>query len=98
MPHIRTRFAEQYLEKQSKLRPVVGLLGPRQSGKTTLIQKFLGIDRVISMDSMQYRTEAAKSPSTFLSKLDFPIVVDEAQKAPEIFDEIKLRVDQKRVP
>jgi len=98
MPHLRVRFATQQLEKQSKLWPVVGLLGPRQSGKTTLIQTFLGVDSIVSLDSLQYRTEATQSPSAFLSKLDFPVVVDEAQKAPEIFDEIKLRVDQKRIP
>lgn len=42
MAHIRARFVTPLLKKQAKLWPVVGLLGPRQSGKTTLFLKLQG--------------------------------------------------------
>lgn len=98
MPHLRTRFAISILTQLSKLWPVVGLLGPRQSGKTTLIQSFLSLASVVSFDDLESREEANRSPKVFLSKQGFPTVLDEVQKAPEIFDAIKLRVDKKRIP
>jgi len=98
MPHFRPRFAASYILKLAKTWPVVGLVGLRQSGKTTLIQQLFHIDRVVTMDDLSAREEATKSPSTFLAKLPEPVVLDEVQKAPPIFDAIKLNVDRKRIP
>jgi predicted AAA+ superfamily ATPase len=98
MPHFRERFAAQFIEKLSKLWPVVGVVGVRQSGKTTLMQKLFNINHVVTFDELAIREEALKSPKTFLGKLTLPIVLDEVQKAPTIFDAIKVKVDQKRIP
>lgn len=98
MPHVRQRFASPLLRKLGGLWPVVGLLGPRQSGKTTIVQQLLGIGEVVSFDDLETREEASRSPKTFLARLPIPTVIDEVQKAPPIFDAIKLRVDRKRIP
>ncbi len=98
MAHLRKRFVTPLLRKQAKLWPVVGLLGPRQSGKTTVFSQELELGPCISLDDLSTRTEAQRSPNTFLERQPSPCVLDEAQKAPEIFDAIKLKVDQKRVP
>ena len=98
MSHFRNRFASQIIEKLAKLWPVIGIVGLRQSGKTTLIQNILGIEQVITFDDFAIREEAMQSPKTFLEKLNFPIVLDEVQKVPPLFDAIKLKVDQKRIP
>lgn len=98
MPHFRPRFASTLLEKLAKLWPVVGVLGVRQSGKTTLMQNIFGIQHVVSLDDFIIREEASKSPKTFLGKFTPPIVLDEVQKAPLLFDAIKLEVDKKRIP
>lgn len=98
MPHFRPRFAAQYIQKLASLWPVVGLLGLRQSGKTTLMQHLFNINHVVSLDDLATREEANKSPKTFLEKLPKPVVLDEVQKAPAIFDAIKLNVDRKRIP
>jgi uncharacterized protein len=97
MAHFRHRFAEKLLLKLAKLWPVVGLVGLRQSGKTTLMQH-LEMNHLISFDDLKSREEALRSPNTFLDKFIPPLAIDEAQKAPPIFDAIKLKVDQKRVP
>src|SRR5690242_13278622 len=98
MPHLRPRFATQLIEKLSKLWPVIGVIGMRQSGKTTLVQKLLNVSQVISFDDLAIREEAQHSPGTLLEKLPTPVVLDEVQKAPAIFDAIKLKVDRKKVP
>jgi predicted AAA+ superfamily ATPase len=98
MPHFRHRFAAKYILKLAKLWPVIGLVGLRQTGKTTLMQNLFNIDHVVSLDDLAAREEAIKSPKTFLEKLETPVVLDEVQKAPPIFDAIKLNVDRKRIP
>jgi uncharacterized protein len=50
------------------------------------------------MDDFELREEAIRSPKSFLAKQESPIAIDEIQKAPELFDAIKLRVDESRVP
>jgi predicted AAA+ superfamily ATPase len=98
MPHIRHRFLVPKCKKLLGFWPVVGIIGPRQSGKTTLITKLMDKCPVLSLDDLALRNEANLSPKAFLARLPRPVVLDEAQKAPDLFDAIKLVVDQKRVP
>ncbi len=98
MPHLRQRYLTDFLKKQARLWPVVGLLGPRQSGKSTLLRDLLSLGSPKSMDSFELRDEARSSPLAFIEKLSSPVLIDEVQKAPELFDAIKLKVDEKRIP
>lgn len=98
MVHLRERFATGLIQKLAKLWPVVGLVGIRQSGKTTLMTSLFNTAPLISFDDFALRDEAARSPTQFLEKLTTPVVLDEVQKAPMLFDAIKLKVDQKRIP
>ncbi len=77
---------------------MVGLLGPRQSGKSTLLRELLGLGDPVSLDDLELREAAQRSPKAFLSTLTAPALIDEAQKAPDLFDAIKLNVDRKRTP
>jgi len=77
---------------------VTGVLGLRQVGKTTLLRKFAGIENLVSLDDEEIRDEALHSAKNFLAKLTTPVVIDEVQKAPALFDAIKLKVDQKKIP
>ncbi len=98
MPHQRIRHSISLLKKYASFSPSVGVVGLRQVGKTTLLTKQLGITNTYSLDELALRTEANRSPTTFLAKLDLPCVIDEIQKAPNIFDAIKLRIDKNRIP
>ena len=98
MAHLRNRFLADVVRKQARLWPVVGVIGPRQSGKSTLLGSLLGLEPSFSFDDLELREEASRSPKTFLARLNPPVVLDEVQKAPAIFDAIKLAVDKKRVP
>lgn len=98
MPHWRFRHLLEHVQKLASFWPLVGVVGPRQSGKTTLVCKLLGIENAVSLDEAELREEARHSPSLFLSRLDCPVVIDEVQKAPELFDALKLAVDRKKIP
>ena len=80
--------------------PVTILTGPRQSGKTTLIRHLLserpGGYRFLSLDDLQTRSLANEDPTVLLGEITQPILIDEAQYAPNIFPEIKRRIDEAR--
>jgi predicted AAA+ superfamily ATPase len=81
--------------------PVVLLNGARQTGKTTLVrslaQERLGASYV-SLDDLTELTAAKNDPVIFINQLKRPVIIDEVQRAPEIFLPIKVAVDSARVP
>jgi len=98
MPHARSRFALSSVEKLAKFWPVVGVIGLRQVGKTTLTLDLAQTAEQVSLDEDQAREEADSAPGVFLSRRHEPLLIDEVQKAPKLFDAIKLSVDRKRRP
>lgn len=98
MPHERNRHAFVQLRKLGSFWPVTGVLGLRQVGKATLLRKWPETASFVSLDDEEVREEALHSSKNFLSKLSVPAVIDEVQKAPALFDAIKFRVDQKKIP
>lgn len=67
-------------------------------GKTTLVSKLIPAPSLVTLDDLESRTEAQSSPKSFLARYPRPVVLDEAQKSPALFDEIKRLIDKKRVP
>jgi hypothetical protein len=67
-------------------------------GKTTLLRKWAGVENFVSLDDEEVREEALHSAKNFLSKLTPPVIIDEVQKVPALFDAIKLKVDQRKIP
>ncbi len=88
------RKAYNALERLAKQFPVVAITGPRQSGKTTLAKAAFPQKRYVSMDDKNLREIALSNPRDFLKAFPDGAVIDEAQKVPELFDAIKLIVDQ----
>ncbi|MFZ1982940.1 MAG: ATP-binding protein [Desulfatitalea sp.] len=80
--------------------PVVLLNGARQTGKTTLAQAMAaGSDaQYYTLDDYATLALAAGDPAGFIRSLNGPVVIDEIQKAPELFPAIKLSVDKDRTP
>jgi uncharacterized protein len=102
MPHERPRVILHTLLKRLKLWPVVGIVGVRQSGKSVLLRKLLLpkiAGRYTTMDSLTLRSRAEASPEGF-TELDQKQlqIIDEVQKVPNLFDSIKLHVDENRRP
>src|SRR3989338_7871688 len=98
MAHQRPRHLTARITKFAKFWPVVGILGLRQSGKSTLLRDQLKAGQYVTFDEEDIREDAESSVKQFLSKLSRPVIIDEAQKVPKIFDQIKAEVDKKKIP
>lgn len=87
------------LKKYQKF-PAIALLGPRQSGKTTLAQEAFPQHVFLSLDKESTRTFALEDPEGFLSthENEHGIILDEFQYAPQITSYIKREVDNKKRP
>src|SRR5471030_3115864 len=101
MAHRRARNLKEQFLRQLKIWPVVGLLGPRQCGKSTFLRELVWKSDTYTYETLDHkavRDRALQSPELFLSTADiYPFVIDEIQKAPDLFDEIKALVDKKRI-
>lgn len=85
-----------FLEKdRDKRLPIKVLRGPRQVGKTTLLNH-LKTHKLVLFDDLGIRNLAQENPSLFFKQFSGPLILDEATLAPEIFPELKKRVDVER--
>ena len=76
--------------------PVRVLVGPRQCGKSALIARLKPQASWLSLDDIQTRLRAQEDPALLLeaaARSDAPVVLDEAAYAPNLFPEVKRRVD-----
>jgi hypothetical protein len=76
--------------------PIKVLRGPRQVGKTSLLQH-LGTHEVFYFDDAATRIRAEENPRLFLEQLPSKVILDEAPFAPALFPELKRRVDAARL-
>lgn len=94
------RSLETVVKQTSKEYPVVLVTGPRQVGKTTMLQKLMEkTDRgYVTLDDLTERSLAKSDPELFLQLHKPPVLIDEVQYAPELFTYIKLHVDRIHEP
>ena len=90
------RTAKDALLRLAAQFPVIGITGPRQSGKSTLAKAVFSDKRYVTFDDRAMRTLAASNPNDFIMAFPDGAIIDEAQKVPEIFDAIKLHVDREQ--
>ncbi len=91
------RALEVVVQKASELFPVVLVTGPRQVGKTTMLEKLAngegGNRKYVSLDAPIYREMAKTEPELFLQRFAPPVLIDEIQYATELLPFIKIYVD-----
>jgi predicted AAA+ superfamily ATPase len=90
------RTIEETIRRASANFPVVMVTGPRQIGKTTVLQQCDHSRKYVSLDNLADRKMALEDPDLFLQKYEPPIFIDEVQYVPNLFSSIKLRVDPRK--
>ena len=88
------RTAEEALSRLAGQFPIIAILGPRQSGKTTLAKDAFPNKQYLTFDDKPVRDIAQANPQDFIEALPNGAILDEVQKVPEIFDAIKLIIDR----
>ena len=97
---IQRNIAANLLEALSDS-PVVLLNGARQTGKSTLVQWLATAHhpaRYVTLDDATALAAARSDPAGFLAGFEGPLVLDEVQRAPDLFLALKAEVDRKRQP
>ena len=93
-----TRDAAVRLADLARYYPVVSVTGPRQSGKTTLCRvTFPGLPYV-SLEPLDVREFATVDPRGFLAALPNGAIIDEVQRAPDLFSYLQTEVDGNPAP
>ena len=91
------RTIEPVVRSVSETFPVLLLTGPRQVGKSTLLERMADAKRKkVSLDNPTIRMLAKTDPELFLQRYAPPVLIDEVQYAPELFPFIKIIVDQRK--
>lgn len=95
-----SRNLETVVKQVTQEYPVVLVTGPRQVGKTTMLQKLMeGTERgYVSLDDLNDRSLAKNDPELFLQLHKPPVLIDEVQYAPELFTYIKIYADSHHEP
>jgi|SRR5579862_1914273 len=84
------------VKKLSTQFPVLGILGPRQSGKTTLAKTLFPHYKYINLEELDTRRFATEDPRRFLKSLEEEkgCILDEIQRAPDLLSYIQVHVDE----
>ena len=82
------------LKTQLKEYPIVTLLGPRQSGKTTLVKAELPDYQYINLENPEIREIATEDPKAFLKRYTGKVIFDEIQRTPHLLSYLQVIVDE----
>ncbi len=96
---ISRKIASAVADRARKM-PVIALLGPRQSGKTTLARELFKSHAYISLENFDYRELARIDPRNFLQTRinEHGIILDEVQHVPQLLSYIQTYVDEQHRP
>lgn len=97
-----TRHMEKPVMELNEQYPVLLLTGPRQVGKTTMLEHLIEVEgkgrKKVSLDDLTLRELAKTDPKMFFQLYQPPLLIDEVQYAPELFPYIKIMVDERHQP
>ncbi len=93
------RTLEPIIQQVSKQMPALLVVGPRQVGKSTLLQHLSKSTRsYVTLDDPLLVHLAKTDPALFCERFEPPVLIDEIQYAPELLPHIKMRIDRDKQP
>ena len=92
------RTMEPFLRQAATQMPVVAVTGPRQSGKTTLCRSCFPAHEYVTLEPLDVRAFAMSDPRGFLAQHEGPVILDEVQRAPDLFSYLQEEVDRDPAP
>lgn len=90
------REIEKILPDLTNTYPVITIVGPRQSGKTTLVRRFYSKYNYCNLEDPDVRSLALLDPRSFLRQFPPPVIIDEIQRVPHLLSYIQVMVDESR--
>ena len=81
------------LKKVASWYPIVTVVGPRQSGKTTLCKQVFPDKPYVSLEALDLRRQALEDPRGFLAEHPDGAIIDEVQHAPDLLSYLQVEVD-----
>lgn len=90
------RDIEQELKRCADFFPVVTILGPRQSGKTTLARMFFSSYNYVNLEDPEIFNLARNDINAFFSVFKAPLIIDEIQRVPELVNRIQVLADAQK--
>ena len=93
---ILKRDMEKAIRRLEKVFSVIGVIGPRQSGKSTLVKHLFPDRPYLSLEDMDNQQFAKEDPRKFLEKYAQGAVFDEVQRCPSLFSYLQSHVDEQK--
>lgn len=91
------RACEETIKKIDKTFPVLLVTGPRQVGKSTVLEHLAEKNRtIVTLDDITVRSLAQNDPVLFFQRYQPPLLIDEIQYAPQLLPYIKIQVDKEK--
>ena len=91
--YIKRNIENKIIEASNQFASIT-IYGPRQVGKSTLIEKVFPNINYVTLDDIELRDYALRDPKGFIKYYSHPLIIDEIQKAPKLLEYIKIEIDE----
>ena len=91
------RLLGSKIKEAAEKMPVIAVTGPRQSGKSTLIQQLFPNYTYLNLEDIELRKFALSDPKGFLFNVGTKTIIDEVQYAPELLSYIQVITDREKI-
>lgn len=92
---IKRNIARKILEYYKQY-PIISLIGPRQSGKTTLVKNIFPKKPYVNLEDLENREFASNDPKGFLFQYKEGAIIDEVQRVPKLMSYLQVISDEKK--
>ncbi|KFI52476.1 ATP-binding protein [Bifidobacterium biavatii] len=92
------RLLTEQVKRSAAWFPIVSVTGPRQSGKSTLVQHAFPDYTYLNLEDPELRNQANVDPISFIRNRSTRLIIDEAQYAPDLFSMLQVVSDETKQP